>query len=178
MHYMRSQQWDLAQPLFESVLQEMPDRLPALQGMVRIYARQGKENKAMEALEKVIEIKDAPGAELTQLGQLCMAKGDTGGAIQAFERAKEILKRRFRLNLELGVLYLADRQFAEAAMSLDKVTRLHPAYPMALFKRAQVSVLLKESDSEARVQRAWQRADSTTRQLIINEKLFRGMNFR
>ena len=178
MHYMRSQQWDLAQPLFESVLQEMPDRLPALQGMVRIYARQGKENEAMEALEKVIEIKDAPGAELTQLGQLRMAKGDTRGAIQAFEQAKEILKRRFRLNLELGVLYLADRQFAEAAVSLDKVTRLHPAYPMALFKRAQVSVLLKESDSESRVQRAWQRADNTTRQLISNEKLFRGMNFR
>ena len=98
-----------------------------------------------------------------------MARGDTRAAISAFEQASEILDRRFRLNLELGVLYLADRQYSKAAMSLDKVSRSHPAYPMALFKRAQVSVLLREADSEARVRQAWQHADNTTRQLIVAE---------
>ena len=38
-------------------------------------------------------------------------------------------------------------------------------YPMALFKRAQVSVLLREPDREARIEAASRRADATTRPL-------------
>ena len=49
----------------------------------------------------------------------------------------------------------------------------HPEYPMALFKRAQVSVLLNEPDRQARIARARQHADATTRRLIEREKLFR-----
>jgi hypothetical protein len=43
---------------------------------------------------------------------------------------------------------------------------------MALFKRAQVSVLLGEPDQAARIERARQKADSTTRELIARERLF------
>jgi len=178
MHYMRNQQRHLAEPLFESVLLEMPDRLPALQGLMSIYVRQGKDEEVMQLLEKIVKIKDSPGKELVRLGQMRMATGDTKAAISAFEQASQILDRRFRQNLELGVLYLADRQYSNAALSLDKVTRSHPAYPMALFKRAQASVLMNEADSEARVRLAWRRADNTTRRLIISEKLFRGIDYR
>jgi Tfp pilus assembly protein PilF len=178
MHYLRYQQWNLAEPLFESVLQEMPDRLPALEGLVRIYLWQGDNEKAIQALEKVIKTKDSPGAELAQLGQMHMNNGDTKAAISAFEQARQILDQRFMENLELGALYLADRQYSNAALSLDKVSRFHPAYPLALFKRAQVSVLLNEADAEARFRLAWQRADNNTRRLIVSEKLFRGIDYR
>jgi hypothetical protein len=43
---------------------------------------------------------------------------------------------------------------------------------MALFKRAQVSVLLNEPDSSARIAKARQHADATTRPLIAQERLF------
>jgi hypothetical protein len=43
---------------------------------------------------------------------------------------------------------------------------------MALFKRAQVSVLLQEPDSAARIALARQKADATTRGLIAKERLF------
>ena len=43
---------------------------------------------------------------------------------------------------------------------------------MALFKRAQVSVLLNEPDSAARIAKARQGANATTRPLIEAEKLF------
>jgi hypothetical protein len=43
---------------------------------------------------------------------------------------------------------------------------------MALFKRAQVSVLLGEPDRAAWIARAKERADATTRPLIANERLF------
>ena len=178
MHYLRFQQSDLAEPLFESVLQEMPDRLPALEALLGIYARRGEDEKVMQTLEKITQYKDSPGPEWVQLGQMHMRRGETKAAIGAFEQASRILEQRFRQNLELGVLYLADRQFANAAASLDKVSRYDPGYPMALFKRAQVSVLLKEPDSEARVREAWDRADEATRRLILSEQLFRGIDYR
>ena len=178
MHYLRNRQSALAEPLFESVLAEMPDRLPALEGLLSIYARRGDDEKVMQTLEKLVKVKASPGPDLLRLGKMRMAKGDTKAAISAFEQASQILDDRFRQNLELGVLYLADRQFANAASSLDKVTRFDPGYPMALFKRAQVSVLLKEADSEARVREAWKRGDDTTRRLIVSEKLFRGIDYR
>lgn len=178
MHYMRNQQRDLAEPLFESVLLEMPNRLPALEGLLSIYVRRGDDEMAIQTLERITNVKDSPGAELLRLGQMRMQRGDTKAAIGAFEEARQILGRRFNQNLELGVLYLADRQFDNAALSLDKVSRFDPAFPMALFKRAQVSVLLKEADSEARVRQAWSRGDATTRRLIVSEKLFRGIDYR
>ena len=69
----------------------------------------------------------------------------------------------FTHDLELGVLYLAARRFDEARDALDRVPPTHPDYPMALFKRAQVSVLLHEPDAAARIALARQKADATTR---------------
>lgn len=178
MHYLRYQKPELAEPLFESVLQEMPDRLPALEGLLSIYARRSDDAMLMQTLQRIVQVKDAPGPELVRLGRMHMARGDTKAAISAFERASRIQGPQFRQNLELGVLYLADRQYANAALSLDKVSRFEAGYPMALFKRAQVSVLLQEDDRENRVRQAWQRADDTTRRLIVSEKLFRGIDYR
>ena len=49
---------------------------------------------------------------------------------------------------------------------------------MALFKRAQASVLLNEPDRVDRVRTAWAMADETTRPLIESEQLFREIDFR
>ena len=178
MHYLRSRQWEQAQPLFESVLAETPDRLPALKGLTQIYTRQGRIEDATRLLEQIVQIMDSPGLELARLGELRMAQGDTAGAIRAFEKAREILGKEFTFHLDLGVLYLANRQLTDSASSLDKVSTMHPAYPMALFKRAQVSVLLNEPDRQQRVRQAWTMADETTRPLIEQEQLFRDISFR
>ena len=66
-------------------------------------------------------------------------------------------------------------EFDEARAALDRVPPSHPEYPMVLFKRAQVSVLLREPDAAQRIARARQRADASTRGLIANERLFAGM---
>jgi len=44
---------------------------------------------------------------------------------------------------------------------------------MALFKRAQVSVLLHETDAPSRIETARQHATPLTRELIARERLFR-----
>ncbi len=98
----------------------------------------------------------------------------TDAAISAFERARDVQGTAFGNALELGVLYLSVRRFEDARSSLDRVPAAHPAYPMALFKRAQVSVLLREPDAAARIDLARRRADATTRELIARERLFAG----
>jgi hypothetical protein len=99
-----------------------------------------------------------------------MATGDTAAAIEAFESAQRM--PGFQHDLELGVLYIAARRYQDARTALDRVQPSHADYPMALFKRAQVSVLLGETDRDARIARAKAAADETTRELIARERLF------
>jgi arylsulfatase A-like enzyme/Tfp pilus assembly protein PilF len=107
-------------------------------------------------------------------GRFAMAAGDTAAATSAFERARSIRGDAFRNDLELGVLYLAARRFTDARAALDRVVPGSPGYAMALFKRAQVSVLLNEPDAAARIEAARRAADAVTRPLIASERLFKG----
>jgi len=173
MHHFRFQQWAEAEPLFEIVLDATPDKLPALECLAQIRERQGRVQEAGSLLERITTLRSDPQAELLKLGEMKMSVGDTLGAIRAFERARVIQEDDFDHHLELGVLYLANRQLREAAACLDSVTASHPAYPLALFKRAQVSVLLGEPDRDQRIQLARDNADAVTAPLIANEKLFR-----
>jgi len=107
-----------------------------------------------------------------------MGLGATEPAIAAFERARALDPRGFGRDLDLGVLYLAAHRFADARGALDRVPASDPRYPIALFKRAQVSVLLHEADAAARIAAARAHADASTRPLIAREKLFEAVGAR
>jgi choline-sulfatase len=172
LHYARGKQWERAVPLLERVVAEAPDRLPALEAFAVVRERQGRTSEAVTLRQKIYGMRKPTPMELVRLGQLAMSAGQTALAIETFERARTLQGSAFGHDLELGVLYLAARRFPEAKESLDRVAPSHPAYPMALFKRAQVSVLLHEPDQAARIEIARKRADSTTRKLIAAERLF------
>ena len=176
LHLLRFGHVEEAAPLLASVVAADPNRLAALEGLATIREREGNVPEATRLLERVIEKKSAPGRELARLGGLRMAVGDTAGAIEAFERARPLEGERFGRDLELGVCYLSVRRFEDARAALDRaIGRLpgkHPDLPMALFKRAEVSVLLHEADSDRHVRRAWERADGTTRPLLERATLF------
>ena len=101
-----------------------------------------------------------------------MGMGDTPAAIRAFEEAQALEGEKFDHFLELGVCYQAAGRYPEAGDALDRVPPEHPGYAMALFKRAQVSVLLGEPDASRRIQRALLDSNELTRELIHNEALF------
>jgi arylsulfatase A-like enzyme/Tfp pilus assembly protein PilF len=146
LHYARTKDWARAVPLLEQVVSESPERLTAVDALASLRAREG---------------------------QRAMDEGRTADAIAAFERARALQPERFKNDLELGVLYLADRRYADARTALDRVLGARPDDAMALFKRAQVSVLLNEPDRAARIETARRKADATTRELIARERLFR-----
>jgi tetratricopeptide (TPR) repeat protein len=175
LHYARGRDWEQAVPMLEQIVADMPDRLPALEALAAIRVKQERVGEAVDLRQRVYALRAANASELVQLGELAMAAGRTEVAVPAFERARAAQGASFRHDLELGVLYLDARRFAEAREALDRVPPSHPAYPMALFKRAQVSVLLNEADRARRIALARERADATTRELIARERLFAGV---
>jgi Flp pilus assembly protein TadD len=146
LHYARTKDWQRAVPLLEGVVKESPDRATAVQALADLKVREGL--AAMDA-------------------------GDTSSAIAALERARQLQGAAFRHDLDLGVLYLDARRFADARTSLDRALTVKPDDAMALFKRAQVSVLLHETDAPARIARAREKSDAITKPLIERERLFK-----
>jgi choline-sulfatase len=175
LHYARGPDWAQAAPLLEQVLASAPDRLAALEALATIRERQGRAPDAIALWQRAFALRSPSAPELAHLGDLEMGVGATAPAIAAFERARALDPHGFRRDLDLGVLYLAARRFADARDALDRVPASDPRYPMALFKRAQVSVLLHEPDVKARIAGARAHADAATRPLIAREKLFEGV---
>lgn len=172
LHYARGRDWERAAPLLERIVADTPDRLPASEALAAIRERQGRPAEALALRQKIYTLRKPSAVELVHLGELAMSTGQTPAAIEAFEKAKGIQGTTFGHDLELGVLYMAARRMEDAKTSLDRVPVSSPDYPMALFKRAQVSVLLGEADRAARIAAARQRADATTGPLIARERLF------
>ncbi|HEX6086903.1 MAG TPA: sulfatase-like hydrolase/transferase [Thermoanaerobaculia bacterium] len=170
LHYAKGDQWEQAIPLLERITRDEPDRLPPLEALAVIRERQGRVEEAVALRQRVYAKRAPSAAELVRLGELQMSLGQTAPALASFESARVQQGAAFRHDLELGVLYLATGRYADARDALDRVPGDHP---MALFKRAQVSVLLREPDAAARIQRAREHADGTTRELIERERLFR-----
>jgi choline-sulfatase len=146
LHYARGKDWERAVPLLEQIVAETPERLTAVEALARLRARQG---------------------------QAAMNVGKTAEALAAFERARTLNPTAFTNDLELGVLYLAVRRFPDARAALDRALAVRPDDAMALFKRAQVSVLLNEPEKLERITAARMRADATTKPLIERERLFK-----
>ncbi len=173
LHYARGKDWPRAAPLLEQIVADEPTRLPSLQALALVREKQGRVADAIALRQKVHALEPPSAADWLHLGRLAMAVQQTPLAIESFEKARRLPGVPFAPDLELGVLYLAARDFASARDALDRVPPSHPEYPLALFKRAQVSVLLKEPDSSARIALARKHADATTRRLIESERLFR-----
>lgn len=173
LHYARGPEWQRAVPLLEQVVAESPDRVAALEGLAFVRGRQGRAEDEIALLERVYALRTATPAELLHLGEKAMQIGKTEAAIDAFEKARAVQGSAFRNDLELGVLYLAANRLDDARNALDRVPASSPGYPMALFKRAQVSVLLHEPDAISHIDAARTHADDGTRELIARERLFR-----
>jgi tetratricopeptide (TPR) repeat protein len=172
LHYARGKDWAEAVPLLERVVADNPQRVPAVEGLARIRERQGRNEDALRLWQQAFALRTPTPVDLAHLGEVAMSVGQTPEAIDAFERARAAQGPAFAHDLELGLLYLDARRFEEARAALDRVPSSHPDYAMALFKRAQVAVLLKEPDAAARIEQAKRRATPETRELITREKLF------
>jgi arylsulfatase A-like enzyme/Tfp pilus assembly protein PilF len=172
LHYARGSEWRRAAPMLEDLVARFPERIPLLEALAAVREREGRLGDALTLRQKLYALRTPSPAELVAMGQLAMQAGATDAAIGAFEAARSAQGPAFRNDLELGVLYLAANRYDDARAALDRVPPGHPEWPMALFKRAQVSVLLHEPDQAARIAAAREHANRITRELIARERLF------
>lgn len=172
LHYARTAEWPKAVPMLERIVAETPDKVPALEALALLRERQGQIEDAVRLRQKVYALRSPTPGELTHLGAMQMALGQTNPAIESFEKGRALDGPAFRHDTELGVLYLASQRLEDARTALDRVRPSDPAYAMALFKRAQVSVLMQEPDASTHIAAARAHADATTRPLIARERLF------
>jgi choline-sulfatase len=172
LHYARTAEWLKAVPMLERILAETPDKVPALEALAVLRERQGQIDDAVRLRQKIHTLRSPTAAELSRLGAMQMDLGQTAPAIESFEKARALEGASFKHDTELGVLYLASHRYDDARNALDRVPPSDPNYAMALFKRAQVSVLLHEPDAPSRIAAARAHADGITRELIAHERLF------
>jgi Tfp pilus assembly protein PilF len=172
LHYARTKDWDRALPLLEKASAETPDRVAVLEALVDARTEQDDIADAIRLQQKINGLR-SPTDDLVKLGELEMEAGQTSAATSAFEGARALQGQSFAHDLELGVLYLSAQHFDKARTALDRAPPSSPDHSMALFKRAQVSVLLREPDATARIEAAKKGADAETRPLIDREKLFK-----
>lgn len=173
LHYARGANWRRAVPLLEEALAAFPERLAVLEALATLRIREGRLDAAADLLERVYALRPSTATEAVAFAELAMRVERTRAAIGAFERARALDASAFRRDLDLGVLYLAERRYTDARDALDRALARDPRGAMALFKRAQVSVLLQEADRSARIARAREHADRVTQPLIAAEKLFK-----
>ncbi|HVS32678.1 MAG TPA: tetratricopeptide repeat protein, partial [Thermoanaerobaculia bacterium] len=173
LHLARGNEWERAAPMLDEVLAEAPNKVPALEALALVRERERRLPEAIALRQRLYALRAPSAAELLAMGALAMETGQTALAIDSFERVRAAEGSAFRNDLELGVLYLAAGRLTESRDALDRVLPSHPGYPMALFKRAQVSVLLREQDAPARIAAARENANEVTRELIARERLFR-----
>ena len=140
----------------------------------RSASGRGGRADAVALRQKIYTLRTPHGRELVQpRGSSRWRRGRRRSRSRRSRKRARAEGRAFTHDLELGVLYLAARRLQDARAALDRVPSSSPDYPMALFKRAQVSVLLRRAGPAARIAAARQHADATTRPLIARERLFR-----
>jgi tetratricopeptide (TPR) repeat protein len=174
MHYLRFGDDHQAARELEYVLVHLPEKLPALKALAGLRDKMDHADAALELFERALLRDPDDEAMHRVVARLAMTGGNTERAIQALERVRELAGNDFDLHLELGVCLLTLDRLSEAATHLDQVAPDHPGYPMALFKRAQISALLGEPDLAQRIQEARVNGNEITRQLIDRERLFQG----
>lgn len=177
MYHLAGGELDRAASLLEEVLASAPQRTSSIEALASVRERQRRLAEAFELRQKLSTLRKPEASELQRLALLAMAVGNTPAAIDSFEKLRSAEGSSFAHHLELGVLYMDARRLHDSRAALDRVPPRHPQYPMALFKRAQVSVLLGEPDSASRIAAARANANTVTRPLIERERLFRESQF-
>ena len=172
LHLARGKDWQRAVPMLERIIAETPNKVPALEALALVRERQNRIDDAIAVRQKLYALRAPSTPERIAMGALAMQVGNTALAVESFEAARAVQGSAFRNDLELGVVLLSAGRLAEARDALDRVPSSHPGYSMALFKRAQVSVLMREPDAQARIAAARAKADNMTRELIARERLF------
>jgi tetratricopeptide (TPR) repeat protein len=137
-----------------------------------VRERQGKLDEALRVRRKIFTLRPAAPAELLRMAGIETSLGQTDAAIDSLESMRAMQGPAFSYDLQLGVLYQVTGKYDSAKQALDRVGPSSPGYPVALYKRAQISSILHEADRDTRIEMAREHSNAMTEQWMENNPAF------
>jgi len=113
--------------LFEKVLTETPEAVPALLGAGDVYARMGQNGRAEMVLIRAHNLAPNDAEVLTTLGRVKLAQNDPKGAVEVYNKALRLDSRNVSALTGKGVAYDSMSQHAKAQEVYRKGLASFPA---------------------------------------------------
>ncbi len=135
-----------ADKIYQKILSVDSNDARALINIGNLYIRKGELEKAKDLFEKIIKIDSKNVSAIDRLAFLCLQKGD-------FNRATSLLKQCLQLSSNLpavynnlGVAYVASKQFEKGRENLQIALNLYPKYNIAVVNLVNLLNRLKKYD--------------------------------
>ncbi|MBF0486754.1 MAG: tetratricopeptide repeat protein [Nitrospirae bacterium] len=125
-----------AEENFVEALTIVPPVEEAYTELIEVYYTQDKLKEAKEWIAKAEAAKARPGSVAFLKGLVLLKDGDNDGAIEAFNKAKELDPSLAQtVNYQLAAAYNRERRFTDAKTALDAVIEADPSSDMASFAK-------------------------------------------
>jgi len=125
---LKASDWKAAQESLERSLKINPNFDQAMTALARAFHQQGKDEEALQWVEKAIQANPKNLRAWYQKGWISV-KGDPDGAVVDFLKALEIQPSFAMAHRDLGIILLQKGRFGEAATHLEQAVALGLAHP-------------------------------------------------
>ena len=125
---LKASDWKAAQEALDRSLKLNPDFDQAMTALARALHQQGKDDEALQWVDKAIQGNPKNLRAWYQKGWISV-KSDPDGAMAAFEKALEIQPGFAMAHRDLGIILLQKARYGEAAIHLEQAADLGLAHP-------------------------------------------------
>lgn len=125
---LKASDWKAAQEALERSLKLNPDFDQAMTALARALHQQGKDDEALQWVEKAIQANPKNLRAWYQRGWISV-KSDPDGAMVDFQKALEIQPGFAMAHRDLGIILLQKGRYSEAASHLEQAADLGLAHP-------------------------------------------------
>ena len=130
---MNAEEFKVAEVLFLAVIEMQPDFAQAYHNLGVVYYRTEKMDKAIEYLEKAIQLNQREPSAFYLLGMALTKVGKIKEAKEAYQKAIELNPDMAEVHHNLGLLYYQTQEWEKAIQELKTALQLSPTSGNSLF---------------------------------------------
>lgn len=146
LSYRQSQVWKNTETLFANVIRYYPSwSYIAHNNLGNAYRLKGEYDKAIDELQKSIEIRQHPRT-LSNLGAVYRKLGQFDLAREQYDKALALSARSKEAHFGLGILYAAQHQYDQAIAEYNIAIGLDPSYEEAFSNRGVSQLAIGKLD--------------------------------
>jgi tetratricopeptide (TPR) repeat protein len=125
-YYTHLEEWDLAEPFIQDMLEVHPGYKPSLINYGKLHYAKGDYVKAIQRYNMILHVDPGHVPALNNVGNAYLARGQYIEAEKAYRDVLVIEPEMAEAHANLGAVLLLRRHFKKALESLETATRLNP----------------------------------------------------